>query len=430
MLKEILLKRVYNEYKSLGAFEKKFIFLFMAMSFLICAEASITRVVSNSLYIAAYGAKSFPKAWLISVPINLFVVLFYNHFLPRLGCALMLNLTIGISILVNIVSTFYIQDIPFLPFALYLWKDIFIILMFQQIWSVIHATISQKRAKYLFGIFFGMGGLGSVFGSSIPGFCAIYLGSENLLLLTIPLYICSIIVYSAALRVQHKILGSQDIAFESRGASDILSGMRMIRGSRLLKFILLTLVCMQMTATLFDFQFALYVEKKIAIMDLRTQFIGRLFGIINIVNVFFQFIGVYLLVEIAGLFRSHLFVPLMLFVCSALCIFNPCFATMAFSFASVKVLDYSIFGAIKEMLYLPLGVEEKFRAKSFIDVFAYRSSKALASILILILNSVFISYSASSIITYLSLTITAVWMILVLFMFSSYKEAITTPVKN
>lgn len=38
------------------------------------------------------------------------------------------------------------------------------------------------------------------------------------------------------------------------------------------------------------------------------------------------------------------------------------------------------------MLYIPLNVEEKFKAKAVIDVFAYRSSKALASFAILFLQ--------------------------------------------
>jgi ATP/ADP translocase len=37
----------------------------------------------------------------------------------------------------------------------------------------------------------------------------------------------------------------------------------------------------------------------------------------------------------------------------------------------------SLFGVIREMLYVPLQLDEKFRAKAIIDVFAYRTSKAL-----------------------------------------------------
>ena len=62
---------------------------------------------------------------------------------------------------------------------------------------------------------------------------------------------------------------------------------------------------------------------------------------------------------------------------------------MSLCFGAVKALDYSIFGIIKEQLYIPLGINEKFKAKAIIDVFAYRSSKALASLLILGLSAIY-----------------------------------------
>jgi ATP/ADP translocase len=56
------------------------------------------------------------------------------------------------------------------------------------------------------------------------------------------------------------------------------------------------------------------------------------------------------------------------------------------AFITIKAFDFSLFGVLKEMLYIPLKQEEKFQAKSIIDVFAYRSAKALASCLILVLQ--------------------------------------------
>jgi len=54
----------------------------------------------------------------------------------------------------------------------------------------------------------------------------------------------------------------------------------------------------------------------------------------------------------------------------------------------IKACDFSLFGVLKEMLYIPLSQEEKFQAKAIIDVFAYRSAKAVASCLILLLPAV------------------------------------------
>ena len=61
----------------------------------------------------------------------------------------------------------------------------------------------------------------------------------------------------------------------------------------------------------------------------------------------------------------------------------PSFAMTAFAYSLTKSIDYSIFGVLREMLFLPLKLDEKYRAKAVIDVFAHRTSKALASFLLI-----------------------------------------------
>ena len=92
---------------------------------------------------------------------------------------------------------------------------------------------------------------------------------------------------------------------------------------------------------------------------------------------------------------------------------------MCFSFGSIKALDYSIFGIIKEMLYIPLKVEEKFKAKAIIDVFAYRSAKACASLMILCLQLVHF-VNLNTLLSWGVLVIFTGWMAAVLFMFKYY----------
>ncbi len=153
-----LLDRLKKEITSYSKSELLFIALVMGLSFFITAEAGITRASANSVFLTAYSAKYFPTAWLASVPLNFLVVSFYNRFLHKFGCARMMGLSLCLAIVMNTISAFCLTKIPGLPFLLYLWKDIFIILMFQQLWSVIHATVNISKAKYLYGIFFGMGG--------------------------------------------------------------------------------------------------------------------------------------------------------------------------------------------------------------------------------------------------------------------------------
>lgn len=416
-------KSLLEEFRSYSTAEASFIFFVMICSFCITAEAAITRATANSVFLSYFNADFLPCVWLASVPLNFGIVSFYNLFLPRFGCVKMLQLSVMVGIIVNIFASIYLPYSAVLSFAFYLWKDIFVILMFQQLWSVIHASINISKAKYLYGVFFGMGGLGSVLGSLIPGLFAVSVGSERLLLFTLPFYLGIMISYMAALKAREGISHKQDITAMSSDSTDVMGGMKLIRNSLFLQFILLIVLLMQISSTILDFQFNTMLKESYEIQDIRTAFLGQFFSLVNTLNIFLQFFGAFLLVRLVGLKGAHLTIPLILATNAiAFCLF-PRFSLMCFSFGSVKAFDYSIFGIIKEMLYIPLKVEEKFKAKAIIDVFIYRSSKACASLIILSLSTVTL-FSLTNLLSWTLLILTILWSSIVLLLFKHYDFAV------
>ena len=358
----------------------------MICGFCITSEYAVTKSTSNSIFIAHYTVKCLPYAWLATVPLNLLVVSLYNRFLPQLGCFRLFLITVGITLGVNTLSACLIADSPTLPFILYVWKDIYVLLMFQQLWSVIHAITKMSRAKYLYGILFGVGGLGSIAGSMIPGFFAVKVGSEHLLFSTIPIYLIFILSYFFLLKNSGFLHSHKQDEKLRMGPKNATQGFGMIRTSRALKFILLIVVLMQLSTSVMDYQFNTFLQYRIPDQDLRTEFYGKLSGIINSVNLCLQFVASFLLVQFLGLRRSHILIPVILLMNAIGYLVRPTFAMITYSFGVIKTFDYSIFNIIKEMLYVPLKTDEKFKAKAIIDVFAYRSAKAFASVLIIALQ--------------------------------------------
>ena len=357
--------------------DKPFIFFAMLCGFLITAEYAITKPTSNSIFLSHYSVQLYPYAWLLTVPVNFLVVSLYNRFLDRLGCfKVFLCTTVG-TIFINLLSGLFVERFPPLSFLLYIWKDLYVLLMFQQVWSLIHTKIDLKKAKYLYGIIFGVSGVGAVFGSLFPGFLAIKIGSEPLLFMTLPLYLLIIFSYDQML----KKLGKRGI--EGLKFHDIQGGVALIRCSTTLKFILLIVVLMQLSSTIMDYQFNMFLKERYPFQDERTEFYGRLWGIINLMKLSIQFFATFLLLKVLGLRRSHFVVPSILLGNAILNLMQPAFGVITYSFSMIKSFDYSIFNIIKEMLYIPLKTSEKFKAKAIIDVFAYRSAKALASFFVL-----------------------------------------------
>ena len=373
MQKTIL--RIKKELTNYSKAEKIFFAFAMVCGFLITSEYAVTKPTSNSIFIAHYGICLYPYAWLATVPLNFLVVILYNRFLPRWGCFPIFLCSVILTMGINAISGLYVQHYPFLSFVLYVWKDIYILLMFQQLWSIIHLQTQMSKAKYLYGILFGISGCGSIFGSVIPSFFAIKIGSEHLLFMTIPLYLLFAIFYYLLLKQRNN--KQLNIA-----PCDIFRGMKLIYASPHIKYILLIVVLMQLSTTIMEFQFNTFLHLKLPIQDVRTQFYGKLWATINTCKLSLQFFATFLLIHFLGFYNSHFVVPGVLLCNSILALYNPSFVIMTYSFGVIKTFDYSIFNIIKEMLYVPLKAEEKFKAKAIIDVFSYRSAKALASLFV------------------------------------------------
>ncbi|MGL5627361.1 MAG: Npt1/Npt2 family nucleotide transporter [Candidatus Rhabdochlamydia sp.] len=408
--------------------ERLFIIGAMLCGFFILADYSIIYPVSNSLFISTYGTQFFPFAWLVSIPLNLLLVGLYNKYLPRLGCLKTYLILAGSIVSINYCCALFIKQFSFLSFFLYVWKDVYVMLMFQQLWSVIHSTVSLKRAKYLYGIFFGVGGLGSLAGSLLPGFFAVKMGSESLLYMTLPLYACLTAAYVLTLKKSNAGLSLQ--LEEKKDARDaLMHGIKLVLNSRVLIFIALSVLFMQLSATLIDYQFNTFLEKAIIGKDLRTQYTGRMQAIGLSFTVFMQFFGAYLFVQKVGIKGLHIALPVLLCLMNILCFAFPSFGIVTFTVILLRSYNSSLFSIIKEMLYIPLNSDQKFRAKAFIDVFLFRFAKIFASLIILSLQIVLTSYLLP-VLNWISICICVTWIAFAVYLFKKITPSLEPKGEN
>jgi AAA family ATP:ADP antiporter len=403
--------KIKNLFLSFSPREKIFILAAMICGVLISFDYAIIRPVSNSLFIEHYGSNFFPYAWLCSIPLNLLIVSLYNRFLPRLGCFKIFIITAVTITLINALSAFFISSSRLFPFVYYVWKDIYVMLMFQLLWSVIHSTIDLSRAKYLYGLLFGIGASGGLAGSFLTGQWAVRLGSETLLLSTIVTYFFLGLCYYVLIKNSANI--DQKLSKEVKKESSLQDSFALIKSSKLLISIMLMVVFMQVTATLTDFQFNTFLERLYPQKDVRTAYFGRLLGYGNILTMSFQLLGVYVLIRFMGKFKTHLLVPLVLCVNGIGFILFPVYGVISYAFVTIKCFDFSLFNVIKEMLYIPLKIEEKFRAKALIDVFVYRGAKVFASIFVISLQTLWAT-SLIPIISWINISIFLLWCYVVI----------------
>ena len=183
-----------------------FILSVLACVFFISCDYAIIRPASTSIFLSNFSSRAFPYCWILSVPFNLLVVYLYNKFLPIIGCLKTFLVFVFSIILVNALTGLFVNRIPSIIFFQFIFKDLYILLAFKQVWSMIHSTINTNRAKLLYGFMFGLGGVGSVLGGMISGFFAVQIKSTNLFFLSIPIYLLVYIFYLKALKARIPVL--------------------------------------------------------------------------------------------------------------------------------------------------------------------------------------------------------------------------------
>lgn len=393
--------------------EKFFIFFAMLSAFCICGEYAITRPTSNALFLTLFTSKAYPWVWLATVPLNLTVIYLYNRFLPKIGPLKMLWTLALATIIINSLAGLFVSRFPELIFFQYAWKDIYVLLMLKQLWSMIHSTIPSGRAKYLYGCIYGMGTIGAITGSLVPGFLAVAFGSERILFLTMPVYLLLLFAYTMAFKRSGVAeTFKQDLTPDPRPRE----ALSLIRRTPILIAVLLLVVFMQVSVGLMEYQFNGHLELNILDKDLRTAYCGRLVGIVNIFSLILQFFGGFVMIRTLGLRGSHFLIPTLLVSSALFSIAMPTFAVLSFSYVFLKAIDFSLFGVVREMLYVPLQLDAKFRAKAIIDVFAYRTSKALISLGLLVLQVIAGSYLLQ-IASYVSIAVFIGWLATVVILF-------------
>ncbi len=390
---------------------------------LVCGEYAITRPTSNALFLTIFSFKTYPWVWLATVPLNLQVIYLYNKFLPKIGPKLAIFWLAIATLSINTATGLLFPIFPQIIFLQFAWKDIYVLLMLKQVWSMIHSTIAPASAKYLYGCIYAVGTVGAISGSLIPSFLAITMGSEQILLLTFPLYLLLMASYAAAFRRSPLKNG----AFEEKLTPDPRpsEAFALIRRTPILLAVLLLVIFMQVSVALAEYRFNAHLELNILDKNLRTAYCGQLSGLINTLSLIFQFLGSYLLVKMLGLKRSHFVVPVLLFCAVLISLIFPTFAVISLSYVFLKAIDFSLFGVIREMLYVPLQLDAKFRAKAIIDVFTYRTSKALVSFGLLGLQIVGSIYLLDYI-GYVSLFVFVAWLVTVRILYKNMGHSTTS----
>ena len=149
--------------------------------------------------------------------------------------------------------------------------------------------------------------------------------------------------------------------------------------SRYLLFIGILILSTQLVSTVLDLRFNGLAETELPDTDARTAFFGGVYGYLGLAAGVLQLVVVPLALRFVALRVIHICIPLVHLVSSLVLTISPSLRSGAAAYMIFKALDYSIFRAAKELFYMPLSYDSRYRAKQIIDSFGYRFSKGASA---------------------------------------------------
>ena len=356
-------------------FPRRLIFAAIAISSAACFVLfgyEFIRSVSTSLFVDAYGAENLPRG-MMAIPPSMIVLLYgYGRLLSWQGATRALVVTSLFSAaLILWCYTALSRGMHFAAAIIYVFREAYIVIVIEQFWSFVNSVLTTEQAKRINGPFCAVASLGSFLGGTLVSQLATVLGTEALLLFT-----AGSLVPTAVLGVMaYRFGGEPKPSEEETGGKLGHIGIRTLFRSKYLVFIGVLIISTQVVSTVLDLRFNLLVELERPDKDMRTAFYGSVYGNLGLAAGILQLVVVPLALRFVALRYIHLVIPIVHFVSSLILTLSPSLRTGTAAYVIFKALDYSVFRAGKELFYMPLSYDSRYRAKQVIDSFGYRFSK-------------------------------------------------------
>ncbi|MCK5690998.1 hypothetical protein KAI87_17075, partial [Myxococcota bacterium] len=295
----------------------------------------------------------------------------------------------------------------------YVWKDVYIIILVEIFWSFANSIFPVKAARWSYGLFLFVGSIGGFIGNMGSGYLAKIIGTENNLWLVVPLLLMGWVGTYFLARIAKPEQKEED----QKVPATFKDSLDLLLKSRYLLMILALIATVQLVITLVDYQYNIMLEAAYSDTDARTAVIGQIYAAIDVASISLQLLSGPLL-RFVGIPLTLLAVPILLGSVLGALVLIPQFMVMAATKVMSKSLDYSIFRAAKEILYIPLTYTEKTQGKAFIDMLTYRVAKGAVSLLLMALVAINAGPSAVIVLT---LGLIVVWIVITVSLARAYR---------
>ncbi|MEW8585755.1 MAG: Npt1/Npt2 family nucleotide transporter, partial [Candidatus Thiodiazotropha sp.] len=296
----------------------------------------------------------------------------------------------------------------FIARIFFVWLSVFNLFVVSVFWSFMTDLFVDQEAKRLFAVIAAGGTIGAVTGPLLTTLLVQVIGTSSMLLLSAGLLGLSVFCIHRLIAWQSE----QGAETAHRRMKDkplggaILDGIRLTLSSPYLLGIGLLMLLFTLLSTFLYFQQAQIVKEAFSDSETRTAVFAAIDLAVNTLTLLLQTLVTSRLVRGVGLAVTLALIPLLLVFGFMLLGLHATLPVLIAVQVMRRAGNYAIMRPAREMLYVVLSREEKYKAKNFIDTLVYRGGDAVSSWIYAGFKAIGLSLSA---IAWIGVPIALVW---------------------
>jgi ATP:ADP antiporter, AAA family len=413
-------QRVLGRVVSLRENETTVALLMFAYSFLAMTAHNILRPITGSNFIDQLGADNQPFVQL-AVGLLIGVLMhWYSNVVRKLPRRRVIPIT-QLAIVAILVAFWGLQrtGAVWVTVGLYSLGLLLGVFLISQFWTLANEIYDARQAKRLFGFIGGGASLGGAMGAGILRVLVYQVGSNNMLLVSAAFLGLCVVIVDRILRYQPTLASD---GYEEQGVGG-REAFRLLAESDHLKIMALVIGCAAAGGSIVQQQLSMAAEATGGDADRMTAFLAEVTAWMSIGGFIVQVALTSRIHRSMGLAFAMLLLPVAMGSSAIVVIMSGALWAPQLARILEATLRYTVDKTTREVLFLPLPVELKHRAKPFIDVTADRFAKALAAVLLLVLIKPWGLGLDWRRLSYASLAMTGIWVGIVFVAWREYRRA-------
>lgn len=280
-------------------------------------------------------------------------------------------------------------DHAYVARAFFIWASVFNLFIVSVFWSFMADIFSSAQAKRLFGVIAAGGTVGALTGPALTVILVLPFGPNNLLLISAAFLGWAILCIHRLNAWRQSTVragsdghnqGEKSGTFrEDPLGGSVLAGVQLVLRSPYLLGICALMLFFTTLATFLYFQQAFIIREHFTDSGERTALFAAMDLAVNSLTLIIQLFLTGRIVENVGLSWTLAIIPLFLMIGFLILGLVPSLAVIVVVQVLRRAGNYAVMRPGREMLYVVLSKEEKYKAKNFIDTVIYRGGDAVSA---------------------------------------------------